>query len=143
MCVREHTKVSNTLQQLYYSFHLSSLGVTNSRFFRYLRCGIYLRGKSMASVEDNILCHICVETRQNSSSLHTRGGYRQDLLENILSPLEKSLIVCCSCDAVMRDPQFTEEGYKCSSCLDGREGKPMAMNKTEIEKLRVACPFRK
>ena len=96
----------------------------------------------MASVEDNILCHICVETRQNSSSLHTRGGYRQDLLENILTPLEKSLIVCCSCEGVMRDPQFTEEGYKCSSCLDGGEGKPMAMNKTEIEKLRVVCPFR-
>ena len=96
----------------------------------------------MASVEDNILCHICVETHQNSSSFHTRGGYRQDLLENILSPLEKSLIVCCSCDGVMRDPQFTEEGYKCSSCLDGGEGKPMAVNKTEIEKLRVVCPFR-
>ena len=96
----------------------------------------------MASVEDNILCHICVETHQNSSSLHTRGGYRQDLLENILTPLEKSFIVCCSCDGVMRDPQFTEEGYKCSSCLDGGEGKPMAVNKTEIEKLRVVCPFR-
>ena len=96
----------------------------------------------MASVEDNILCHICVETHQNSSSLHTRGGYRQDLLENILTPLEKSLIVCCSCDGVMRDPQLTEEGYKCSSCLDGGEGKPMAVNKTEIDKLRVVCPFR-
>ena len=96
----------------------------------------------MASVEDNILCHICVETRQNSSSLHTRGGYRQDLLENILSPLEKSLIVCCSCDGVMRDPQLTEEGYKCSSCLDGGEGKPATVNKTEIEKLRVVCSFR-
>ena len=97
----------------------------------------------MASVEDNILCHICVETHQNSSSLHTRGGYRQDLLENILSPLEKSLIVCCSCEGVMRDPQLTEEGYKCSSCLDGGEGKPMAVNKTEIDKLGAVCPFRR
>ena len=96
----------------------------------------------MASVEDNILCHICVETCQNSSSLHTRGGYRQNLLENILSPLEKSFIVCCSCEGVMRDPQLTEEGYKCSSCLDGGEGKPATVNKTEIEKLRVVCPFR-
>ena len=96
----------------------------------------------MASVVDNILCHICVETHQNSSSLHTRGGYSQDLLENILSPLEKLSVVCCSCDGVMRDPQLTEEGYKCSSCLDGGEGKPATVNKTEIEKLRVVCPFR-
>ena len=97
----------------------------------------------MASVVDNILCHICVEIRQNKiPSVHTRGGYRQDLLENILTPLERSLIVCCSCEGVMRDPQLTEEGYKCSSCLDGRKGKPASVNKTEIEKLRVVCPFR-
>ena len=97
----------------------------------------------MASVGDNILCHICVEIRQNKiPSGHTRGGYRQDLLENILTPLERSFVVCCSCEGVMRDPQFTEEGYKCSSCLDRRKGKPASVNKTEIEKLRVVCPFR-
>ena len=97
----------------------------------------------MTGVVDNILCHICVEIRQNKiPSVHTRGGYRQDLLENILSPLERPFVVCCSCEGVMRDPQFTEEGYKCSSCLDGREGKPASVNQTEIEKLRVVCPFR-
>ena len=97
----------------------------------------------MTSVVDNILCHICVEIRQNKiPSVHTRGGYRQDLLENILSPLERPFVVCCSCEGVIRDPQLTEEGYKCSSCLDGREGKPASVNKTEIEKLRVVCPFR-
>ena len=97
----------------------------------------------MASVGDNILYHICVDIRQNKiPSVHTRGGYRQDLLENILTPLERPFVVCCSCEGVMRDPQFTEEGYKCSSCLDGRKGKPASVNKTEIEKLRVMCPFR-
>ena len=97
----------------------------------------------MASVGDNILCHICVEIRHNIiPSGHTRGGYRQDLLENMLSPLERSLIACCSCEGVMRDPQFTEEGYKCSFCLDGGEGKPASVNKAEIEKLRVVCPFK-
>ena len=97
----------------------------------------------MASVGENILCHICVETHQNRTpSGHTRGGYRQDLLENILTPLERSLIVCCRCEGVLRDPQLTEEGYKCESCLDGGEGRPATTNKTEIEKLRVVCPFR-
>ena len=97
----------------------------------------------MVNVGDNIMCHICVEIRQNKiPSGHTRGGYRQDLLENILTPFERSFVVCCNCEGVMRDPQFTEEGYKCSSCLDGREGKPASVNKTEIEKLRVVCPFR-
>ena len=42
----------------------------------------------------------------------------------------------------MRDPQLTEEGYKCRSCLEGGEGRPATVNKTEIEKLRVVCPFR-
>ena len=97
----------------------------------------------MASVRENILCHICVETHQNRiPSVHTRGGYRQDLLENILSPLERSLIVCCRCEGVLRDPQLTEEGYKCESCLDGGEGRPATTNKTVVEKLRVVCPFR-
>ena len=67
---------------------------------------------SMAGVGDSILCHICVEIRQNViPSGRPRGGYRQDLLKNILTSLERSLIVCCSCEGVMRDPQFTEEGY--------------------------------
>ena len=97
----------------------------------------------MASSEESILCHICVETHQNIfPSGRTRGGYRQDLLENILTPLERSLIVCCSCEGVMRDPQLTEEGYKCRSCLEGREGRPATVNKTEIDKLRVVCPFK-
>ena len=97
----------------------------------------------MASVGENILCHICVETHQKRTpSGHSRGGYRQDLLENILSPLERSFVVCCRCKGVLRDPQLTEEGYKCESCLDGGEGRPATTNKTEIEKLRVVCPFR-
>ena len=97
----------------------------------------------MASIRESILSHICVETHQNRNpSGHTRGGYKQSLLQNILTPLERTLIVCCSCEGVMRDPQLTEAGYKCRSCLEGGEGKPVTVNKTEIDKLRVVCPFR-
>ena len=97
----------------------------------------------MANIKESFLCHICVETHQNvfPSGL-IRGGYRQDLLESNLTPLEKSAVICCSCEGVMREPQFTDKGYKCRSCLDGEEGRPAAVNQTEINKLRVRCPFR-
>ena len=100
-------------------------------------------GISMANIKESFLCHICVEIHQNvfPSGL-IRGGYRQDLLESSLTPLEKSSVICCSCEGVMREPQFTDRGYKCRSCLDGEEGRPAAVNQTEINKLRVRCPFR-
>ena len=90
----------------------------------------------------NPLSHICVETYQNVPSGCAYGGYRQDLLENTLSPLEKLSVVCSSCEGVMRDPQLTDTGYRCASCLDGTEGKAAVKNKAEIEKLKVRCPFR-
>ena len=51
--------------------------------------------------------------------------------------------MCCSCEGVDERPSIvTEAGYKCRSCLEGGEGKPVTVNKTEIDKLRVVCPFR-
>ena len=88
------------------------------------------------------LSHVCVETYQNVPSGRAYGGYRQDLLQNALTPLEKLSVVCSSCDGVMRDPQLTATGYKCASCSDGAEGKAAVRNKAEIEKLKVRCPFR-
>ena len=87
------------------------------------------------------MSHLCGDTSKQFIPSHT-WWIQSRFVREYLSPLEKSFIVCCSCEGVMRDPQLTEEGYKCSSCLDGGEGKPMAVNKTEIEKLRVVCPFR-
>ena len=101
----------------------------------------------MASIEELVtsqspLSHICVQTYRNVPSGPAYGGYRQDLLEKALSPLEKLSVVCFSCEGVMRDPQLTDTGYRCASCLDGAEGKVADRNKAEIDKLRIRCPFR-
>ena len=98
-------------------------------------------GSSMADI-GSFLSHTCVETHQNVSHGLIRGGYRQGLLENSLTPLEKSAVICYSCEGVMREPQFTDKGYKCRSCLDGEDGRPATVNRMEIEKLRVRCPFK-
>ena len=87
------------------------------------------------------LRHICIEKFVSLSFRYC--GYKQELLENQLTPLEKALVVCCRCDGVMRDPQFTDKGYKCGSCLDQEEiVKPAEINQVEIDKLLVHCPFK-
>ena len=91
----------------------------------------------------NTLAHICVETRQNRNPFRgNNGGYRQDLLEITLTPLETISTICNSCEGVMREPQFSEQGYNCKSCLGGGEGRPADVITREIDKLRVHCPFR-
>ena len=100
-------------------------------------------GISMANIGESFLSHICVETHQNVfPSGRIRGGYKQDLLESSLTPLEKSAVICCRCEGIMRGPQFTDKGYKCRSCLDGEEGRPATVNQMEIEKLKIRCPFK-
>ena len=45
---------------------------------------------------------------------------------------------------MIRDPQFTDNGYKCGSCLDqGEVAKPAEVNRVEIDKLLVHCPFQR
>lgn len=90
----------------------------------------------------NTLSHICVGARQNRSPSGNHGGYKKDLLEVVLTPLEIISTICSSCEGVMRVPQFSDQGYKCRSCLDGGEGRPADVINSEINKLRVHCPFR-
>ena len=93
---------------------------------------------------DNFLAlrYICIKT--GLSLPFNYGGYKQDLLENPLTPLEKLTVLCSVCDGVMRCPHLTDKGYKCTSCLGNSKSIKLAKEtETEINKLKVHCPFKK
>ena len=85
------------------------------------------------------LKHICVYNA-TTNSYH---GYKTELLDQELDSFAQTMILCTGCRGLLREPCLTDSGYRCSSCLQGEEGK---LDETKIEvihKLSCHCAMKK
>ena len=86
------------------------------------------------------LKHICV-LKPESNTYH---GYKLALLEKELDDFLSLMILCESCNGILREPCLTDTGkYKCKSCLDNENGNLDEIKMKAIAKLSCCCPFKK
>ena len=70
------------------------------------------------------------------------GGYKKELLSHNLSDLEESLLLCPTCQGVMRDASVWNGATTCYECSDNAGGTVVSlMVRKIIGKLEVKCPL--
>ncbi|KAI6658066.1 TNF receptor-associated factor 4-like [Oopsacas minuta] len=80
---------------------------------------------------------VCV-SRQDTG----HGGYKKDLLCQNFSALEESLLLCPSCNGVMRDSSVWEGKTTCHDCCENTTNSACSvLHRKNINELQVKCPL--
>ena len=67
-------------------------------------------------------------------------GWRLDLLVEKLAESEEKFLLCSSCNGLLRDACFYEEGLRCAVCIpEGVALLPVKMNQTIVNQKMVIC----
>ena len=95
----------------------------------------------MSEIEDPGLNVILVKNTRNGRN----GGFRITLVDRELSDLEKDIIICSSCDGILREPVLVGDIFKCKYCLEPCD---VATDSTLsivplTSRLLIVCPFKK
>ena len=70
------------------------------------------------------------------------GGYKTQILKQILSPIEKKCILCSSCAGIMTNASFSAGEIMCESCCpESVQSSPVKSVREIVSKLLCKCPF--
>ena len=71
----------------------------------------------------------------------TSKGWRVDLLvEKLSSKVEEKLLLCNSCNGLLRNACLYEEELRCGVCIpEGVARQPVKMNQTIVNEKMVSC----
>ena len=92
-----------------------------------------------ADVIDDVLY---LSNSRHSIDLTSHYGYKTGYLEEQLSPIEESFLICENCKGLARNPCLKGGSISCYTCMrDSRRSLPVDQSRQTINKLKICCPL--